>query len=231
MNSRARPLAIGLFVYAASGIPTPAHVQTYEVVTAFTVPAAQPVAGLVQGTDGFLYGTTRGGGASAGGTVFRIDSAGNLTTLHTFSYDDGNDPEAGLVQASDGKFYGTTYGGGAHGFGTVFRIDSAGTLTTLHSFAGKDGGDGSYPLARLIQASDGNFYGTTSSGGTDFNDLGTVFEMTPAGAVSILHSFVGSDGVYPIAGLIESSATAGSTGRRRPAAAARGRCSRSTPRG
>ena len=192
-----------LGVYSA-----PALSQTYTVVHAFTIPAAEPVAGLVRGTDGLFYGTTRGGGANGGGTVFKIDSAGNLTTLHTFSYEDGNDPEAGLVQAGDGLFYGTTYGGGAHGFGTVFKIDGAGNLTTLYSFAGKDFNDGSYPLGCLIQGigTDLNFYGTTSSGGLAFSDLGTVFKMTPAGAVTILHSFSGSDGVYPVAGLVQSTA-------------------------
>ncbi len=209
-----RSLALGVCALVALCAAAPARAQTYEIVTAFTVPAAQPVAGLVQGTDGFFYGTTRGGGASSGGTVFRIDSAGNLTTLHTFSYEDGNDPEAGLIQASDGSFYGTTYGGGAHGFGTVFKIDSAGDLTTLHSFAGDDqstsGNDGGHPVAPLVQAPDGNFYGTTSSGGLSFNDLGTVFKMTPAGTVTIIHSFTGgpSDGVYPVAGLVYSSADA-----------------------
>ncbi len=207
MSSPVRFPALFSGVLAALVCPLRAPAQTFEVVNAFTVPAAQPVAGLVQGTDGLFYGTTRGGGASAGGTVFRIDSAGNLTTLHTFSYDDGNDPEAGLVQASDGKFYGTTYGGGAHGFGIAFRIDSSGNLAVLHSFAGPGAaGDGSYPLAGLVQATDGNFYGTTSAGGLAYSDYGTVFKMTPAGAVTILHSFLGSDGVYPVAGLIQSTA-------------------------
>ena len=108
MGLRLRSLAIGLLGLAALGIGSRAAAQTYEVVHAFTVPASGPVAGLVQGTDGLFYGTTRGGGAGAGGTVFRIDTSGNLATLHTFSYEDGNDPEAGLVLASDGKFYGTT---------------------------------------------------------------------------------------------------------------------------
>jgi uncharacterized repeat protein (TIGR03803 family) len=207
LSSPVRFPALFSGVLAALVCPLRAPAQTYEVVHAFTVPAAGPVAGLVQGTDGLFYGTTRGGGANAGGTVFRIDSAGNLTTLHTFSYDDGNDPEAGLVQASDGKFYGTTYGGGAYGFGTVFRIDSSGSLAVLHSFAGAGPvGDGSYPLAGLIQATDGNFYGTTSGGGLAYSDYGAVFKMTPAGAVTILHSFGGSDGVYPVAGLIQSTA-------------------------
>jgi uncharacterized repeat protein (TIGR03803 family) len=90
-------------------------------------------AGLVQGTNGKLYGTTSGGGANGYGTVFGITAAGTLTTLHSFDGTDGSSPEAGLVQATNGKFYGTTYGGGANGYGTVFSITAGGTLTTLES--------------------------------------------------------------------------------------------------
>jgi uncharacterized repeat protein (TIGR03803 family) len=193
---------IGLVVLGV--LCDPARGQTVDVVTSFTVPARQPVAGLVQGTDGLFYGTTRGGGASNGGTVFKIDSSGNLTTIHTFgSFNEGMDPEAGLVLASDGKFYGTTQFGGTLGLGAVFRVDTSGNATTLYSFTGKDFSDGSHPLSPLIQASDSNFYGTTSDGGA--SDLGAVFKMTPAGAVTIIHSFGGSDGAYVVAGLIQGS--------------------------
>src|SRR5215471_2810264 len=119
---RPRPGRLGRWDFCGLGIgflllgslSVPAKAQTFEVGTSFTIPASLPAAGLVQGTDGLFYGTTRGGGALAGGTVFKIDSAGNLTTLHTFSYPNGLDPEAGLVLASDGKFYGTARVGGAY---------------------------------------------------------------------------------------------------------------------
>ncbi|HKD11583.1 MAG TPA: choice-of-anchor tandem repeat GloVer-containing protein [Thermoanaerobaculia bacterium] len=199
-------LGIGFLVLGSLSVP--AKAQTFEVVTSFTVPASVPVAGVVQASDGFFYGTTRGGGATNGGTVFKIDSAGNLTTLHTFSYENGIVPEAGLLLATDGKFYGTTFYGGAYDFGTVFRIDSAGNLTVLHSFAGPGSvGDGSSPASALIQGSDGNFYGTTTAGGLAYSDLGTVFKMTPAGDVTILHSFAGgADGYSPFAALVQSAA-------------------------
>ena len=82
---------------------------------------------LVQGNDGSFYGTTALGGENHKGTVFKIDSAGNLTTLHSFSGfpNDGANPIAGLVQGSDGNFYGTTALGGAHYWGTVFKFSTS----------------------------------------------------------------------------------------------------------
>ena len=115
--------------------------QTFEILKSF-VPAPNgqyPQAGLIQANDGSFYGTTSGAGASYRGTVFKMDAAGTLTTLHSFTGDDGAEPYAGLIQASDGSFYGTTSWGGASGGGTVFKMDAAGTLTTLHSFNGSDG--------------------------------------------------------------------------------------------
>ncbi len=81
-----------------------------------------PAAGLVQGTDGNFYGTTTGGGANNGGTVFKITPTGTLTTLYSFDFTDGRTPFAGLVQATDGNFYGTTVSGGASADGTVFSL-------------------------------------------------------------------------------------------------------------
>ena len=108
-----------------------------------------------------------------------------LTTLHSFNGLDGYDPIAGLVQGSDGDFYGTTYFGGlsgncTYGCGTVFKITPSGTLTRLHSF---DGTDGQNPVAGLVQGSDGNFYGTTQAGGANcapYGGCGTVFKITQA---------------------------------------------------
>jgi uncharacterized repeat protein (TIGR03803 family) len=134
---------------------------------------ASPVAGLVQASDGDFYGTTYGGGSEGLGTVFEIAPNGVLGTLHNFDNVDGANPSAGLVQASDGNFYGTTEYGGTHlDLGTVFKMTSSGTLTTLHSF---NQTDGAHPAAGLLQASDGNFYGTTFTGGA--NNYGTVFRL------------------------------------------------------
>ena len=100
---------------------------------------SNPVAPLIQGTDGLIYGTTSAGGAYGFGTVFSLDSAGTLTTLHHFAGADGANPNAGVIQGLDGRLYGTTTNGGAFGYGTVFVMNVTGGLTTLHDFALSDG--------------------------------------------------------------------------------------------
>src|SRR5580704_3954197 len=164
--------------------------------------------GLVQGADGNFYGITEGGGTSTNcpgfgggcGTIFKITSAGNLTTLHGFDGTDGSGP-AGLVQGTDGNFYGTTTAGGANNDGTVFKITLGGKLATLYGFLG--GADGSRPTG-LVQGTDGNFYGTTTGGGAS-ND-GTVFKITRGGKLATLYSFHGgADGQNPWAGLVQGT--------------------------
>ncbi|MGO9518935.1 MAG: choice-of-anchor tandem repeat GloVer-containing protein [Candidatus Korobacteraceae bacterium] len=168
-----------------------------------------PQPGLVQGADGNFYGTTSnaGEGPDSFGTVFKITLTGVLTTLHTFHLNDGANPQAGLVQGADGNFYGTTNGGGASLGGTVFRITPSGTLTTLYSFCSQPYcADGQQPSASLVQATDGNFYGTTSDGGYGGpSGNGTVFRITPSGTLTTLHSFKGADGAYPAAALMQAN--------------------------
>jgi len=160
--------------------------------------APEPTAGLVQATNGDLYGTTTCGGADGAGTVFKITAAGKLTTLYSFCPDadcseSGSSPVAGLIQATDGSLYGTTYGGGANrgnqaNGGTVFKISLSGTLTTLYSFCAQPNcADGLSPSAVLAQANNGNLYGTTSLAGG--NGHGTIFEITPTGNLTTLYSF------------------------------------------
>jgi uncharacterized protein (TIGR03437 family) len=174
---------------------------------------AAPQSALLQASDGNFYGTTYAGGSNDAGTIFKITPAGTLQTLYRFcssstSCLDGETPYAGLVQASDGNFYGTTAVGGVYGSGTVFKITIAGTLRTLYSFCSQVGCvDGSWPRAGVIQASDGNFYGTTLKGGT--NASGTVFKVTPGGMLTTLYSFCSlpgcTDDGLPMAGLIQAS--------------------------
>ena len=172
---------------------------------------ARPMAGLIQANDGDLYGTASEGGANSSGTVFKITPEGKLTTLYSFCVlagcADGSAPMAELIQARDGNFYGTTFGGGSNGIsGTVFRITANGKLTTLHSFDG--GADGEFPYAGLVQATDGNFYGTTNDGGMYY---GTVFKITPTGKLTTLASFCPQpwlgcpNGAFPTAGLVQGT--------------------------
>ena len=166
-----------------------------------------PNAGLVQGTDGNFYGTTTVEGSSGGGTLFSINSSGSTyTQLHSFAGATGSYATGALVQGTDGTFYGTTQGGGAHGDGTVFNINSSGsTYTVLRSFAGGTT-DGSTPYAGLVEGTDGNFYGTTYSGGA--NNYGTVFSINASGSTfTLLHSMGGgsSDGKWPYAGLVQGA--------------------------
>jgi len=137
--------------------------------------------GLALGADGNFYGTTEYGGTQGDGTVFRMTTNGTLATLFCFGNTNGSSPSGALIQGADGNFYGTTSGGGANGDGTVFKMTAKGTLTTLASFNFSVNGSG--PHAGLVQGADGNFYGTTSGGGTN-GGYGTVFRMTTNGALT-----------------------------------------------
>ena len=158
-----------------------------------------------------------------------MDSTGNVTTIYSFPSQasgttSGLWPWAGLVQGADGDFYGTTYAGGnlvctpygwgiaaygpfnynpgaGDGCGTVFKMDLLGNVSILYSFSGQS--DGNFPQAPLIQGSDGNFYGTTSGGGT--YGYGTVFKLSSQGNLETLHSFSSSNGDAPVAALIQAS--------------------------
>lgn len=174
---------------------------------------AYPRSVLIESTDGRLYGTTTYGGAYASyGTIFRITPDGVLTTLHSFNYSDGFNPVGGLVQSFGGNLYGTTeYGGtGCLGgyCGTVFRITPGGTLSTLHNF---NVTDGSEPFSGMVRGNDGNFYGTTSYGGAFAcnspygSSCGTVFEITPSGVLTSLHTFDMLDGYFPSGGLLQAT--------------------------
>jgi uncharacterized repeat protein (TIGR03803 family) len=172
-----------------------------------------PLAGLVAGPQGTLYGTTYDGGSSNEGTVFELAPNGrgawNKTVLHSFKTGtDGSFPKAGLIFDSAGNLYGTTSLGGASGVGVVFELSRNGyggwNETVLHAF---DGTDGFGPRGSLLFDSAGNLYGTTEENGSA---PGTVFELAPDGhggwKETVLHSFNGNDGAVPDSGVIFDSA-------------------------
>jgi len=164
-----------------------------------------PTSGLIQALDGNFYGVTSGG-SLARGNVFRMNTNGIVTNLYTFNgANNGGEPNA-LVQGTDGYFYGTT----AHSslgslpfYGIILRMDAKGNLGPLYTL---NFNDGHYPAAGLVQASDGNFYGTTHDGGAFGSGLGngTIFRIAPNGAFATLASFDGfNGGAHPAAALVE----------------------------
>ncbi len=176
---------------------------------------ANPAGSLVQGTNGFLYGTTEFGGLDTGlcsedgcGTIFEVGYAGSLSIVHKFAGEtNGQFPQAGLTQASDGNFYGSSGGGSNQGGGLVFKITPQGAFSVLYNFCAlADCADGAGSNG-LVQATDGNFYGTSPSGGSDncTPRCGTVFQLTPRGVLTVLHSFDKTDGGYPKAALVQGT--------------------------
>jgi uncharacterized repeat protein (TIGR03803 family) len=181
---------------------------------------------LLQATDGNFYGVTALGGASAAlggagsGTTFRITPNGILTVIYNFCSQpgctDGADP-AGLIEGTDGYFYGATTFGGQNGssYGTVFKLTRGGTLTTLHSFCGRlNCPDGWLPYRGVIQATDGDLYGTTLYGGAnpgncDRVGCGVMYRVTRNGAYSRVYSFCSqegcTDGSHPVAAPIQDT--------------------------
>lgn len=202
--------------------------QVYSFSSFSSPEGVSPTASLILASDGNLYGATIEGGdtlctgtsgsisASGCGGLFKIDAAGTLVPLHSFSGSDGAYPASALLEAAVGSFYGTTMGGGnlscssyaSPGCGFVFKTDSSGNITNLYSFSQQDG---AAPDAALIRGTDGSLYGTTlfggsapCTGGAPWAGCGTIFKIDTAGKMTVLHSFSGPDGAYP-AQLIQAS--------------------------
>lgn len=184
--------------------------QTFTTIADFgATPYGTPLA-LVQGTDGGLYGTTNNVGDGPG-TVFRLSTDGTLKTLYSFCSlprcADGEIPYSGVSVGTDGNLYGVTSAGGEYLEGTAFRLTLGGALTTIYSFCSQSlCTDGRIPFGGLVEGTDGNLYGTTAAGG--LHDDGSIFQITPAGALTTLYSFCSQgypcvDGYSPEAALTE----------------------------
>jgi uncharacterized repeat protein (TIGR03803 family) len=187
-----------------------AHAQTFTILHEFTGSGdgAQPTSGVLVDPSGNLFGTTFYGGAFDYGTVFRLDSTGKETLLHSFLGGEGLWPDGGLIEDTAGNLYGTASDGGAyegggcaHGCGVVFKRNTSGTQTLLHAFTGKT--DGGTPDATLIQDPSGNLYGTTSEGGDVSCFFGTgcgvIFKLDTLNRLTVLYRFTDrEDGQFPV---------------------------------
>jgi len=200
-----------IFQLTPAGKITVLHTFSWEGITTPYADGSTPNGGLVEGPDGYLYGSASRGGVNMGqaadsgnGVIFRISKTGTFQNLHAFcgnTCTEGRFPSA-LVLGLDGKFYGTTPG-------NIFRISASGVLETLHTFSGIP--DGGNALTGLIQGSDCNFYGNTLGGGPTANSAGTVFRIAPGGVYTVLYSFSSAagapllDGHSPRVGLVQAS--------------------------
>jgi uncharacterized repeat protein (TIGR03803 family) len=208
-------------VVAGAETAAAAPVAGFKVLHSFSGTDGGAPNSLIQAADGFFYGSAANGGdvnscpSDGCGLLFKSDTAGTITILHVFHATDGYFP-TGLAKGSDGNFYGTTISGGqpsGGGGGTFFRMDSAGNFTVLYAFVGGACCDGASPSGPPIQATDGNFYGTTGAGGA-FRDaahpggFGTVYQFSPvSGQLTILHSFnlPENNGIFPNNPLLQAS--------------------------
>jgi len=201
--------ACGIFLLgAASAVALPAQTMVvpppvrFTTLYSFAGTDGQYPSAVIQGASGKFYGSTAAGGFSGLGTAFKLTPSGTRITDQVFGGADGAVPRAGLVQGIDGNLYGTTQVDGANDGGTVFKITPNGKLTTLYSFCSQSNcTDGAEPYAGLVQGAEGDFYGTTSKGGT--YGVGTVFRVTKGGKLTTLHGFELTDGGEPTVGLVQ----------------------------
>lgn len=192
-----------VFKYGADGSFTVLHTFTGGADGEF------PEHGVVADAAGNLFGVTAFGGASGEGSVFKIDTAGNFSTVYSFTGGaDGGFLYGGLAIDSDGTLYGSTGNGGTSNAGTVFKLTPGGTLTTLYNFTG--GTDGASPEGDMLLAGK-NLYSTANAGGDPSCQCGVVYKVTAKGKEKVLHTFTGTDGSGYSAGLVLKNGTFYST--------------------
>jgi len=185
-----------------------ANAQTLTTMATFDGTNGSQPLGLIQGFDGNFYGTTLQGGTTNWGIAFKMTPAGVLTTVHNFCSMagclDGSWPEGRMTQATDGNIYGPTDNNGTGGAGVIYKITSAGKFAILHEFCLTDCSDGVIPTS-VVQARNGNLYGTTFGAHNSYSLLGTVFGLTLGGKLTTLHTFIGTDGAYPAGPMMQAS--------------------------
>lgn len=215
VSLRAYPVAI-LLALALIASPS-AQSQTFTLLHEFVGDGdgSEPLSAPLLDPNGTLYGVTTSGGAFNYGTIYRVDSAGKETILHSFLGGEGLGPVGGLIRDAAGNFYGTTVDGGmpegggcAHGCGTVFKRDSSGNQTILYAFTGTTDGGG--PNATLLRDPAGNFYGTTDNGGVPSCYVsfgcGVIFKLDAANHETVLYRFTDfTDGKDPVGLVADAS--------------------------
>jgi uncharacterized repeat protein (TIGR03803 family) len=206
--------AVALLIAIAGASPS-SHAQTYTVLHTFTgsTDGAYP-SPLIRDAEGNLYGAAEAGGNTlcgfGCGYVFKVDPAGKLTDLYDFTGgNNGVYPIAGLVRDASGNLYGTTQGSGFSGLSVVFKLTPGGQETSSAPPPGTNFGSLDSPVALDGK---GNLYGMVPYGGTpncgwDYHGLGcgTLFKMTPGGKFTTIHTFKGTDGMFPESGLVRDS--------------------------
>jgi uncharacterized repeat protein (TIGR03803 family) len=183
--SKGGPQAGTFFVLSPAGAMKGLH--------SFTNLEGTPSGPLLLANDGNFYGTTTG---SVQDNLYKVTHTAAVTVLHSFP--GGSRPAGSLLQASNGQIYGVVQiGSNPSGFGFVYRMPLTGaganTPVIIHTFAGVP--DGARPVGGLIQASDGNIYGTSAQGGTF--GFGTIFKVTLGDQYSTVLNFNLSNGIYP----------------------------------
>ena len=161
---------------------------------------------LIMDKKGNLYGVAQDGGTIGVGIVYKLNKSNKLTVLYSFraGTSDGCYPYGIPIMDKSGNLYGTTYDCGAHDRGIVWKVSKAGVETILHNFAGGSS-DGATPYAGVVMDPQGNLYGDTISGGIGEEGIGTVYELSKNGTVTLLNSFDGSTGEYPYGGVIRDA--------------------------
>jgi uncharacterized repeat protein (TIGR03803 family) len=166
-----------------------------------------PYSGIAVDSTGTIYGTTvgMGYGGNPTGSVWKLSQSGKLTTIYVFKdASDGEWPDQAPVLDAAGNLYGTTHmRSGASFAGAVWSISKAGRFSVLHDFNAST--DGFAPNSPLVRNTNGKLYGSTSSNGP--GGYGTVFQITPSGSFTVIHSFAnGTDGATPTGNLAHDAA-------------------------